>query len=129
MGFTRKLKEEFIERPDYEKMKVPELKRVLEELSYGYDLPTTGSKDELLKRIKLVETDKDFGPVKYETINGIHFIGVHKNDEESMKQINFLKLEQSKHNSKSEHKTYPIQNSYYSCNYHFYITIDKIKLQ
>lgn len=111
-SFQRKLKEEFIEKIDFETLKLSELKKMCDE----YDVPTSGTKEELVKRLTLCQDDKYVKPPVYETIGGKHLVGVHIRDKKGMEQIATLR-------NRNEARW-----RYFSCDFHYYETNEKIRL-
>jgi hypothetical protein len=112
--FKRQLKPEFQEkRKDLEDMKTSELKAICEE----YDIPTSGSKDEVVNRIKLYESGKYVKPVIYETTaDKRHLIGVHLKDRETLLKLNKFVLSGE------------ARFHHYASDFYYYRTQDKIKL-
>jgi hypothetical protein len=118
--YIRKLKPEFEEkRKELEEFKIPELKSLCED----YNIPATGTKEDLVKRIGEYENDKWVGPVQYTTsepedkrVPKMLFIGVHKNDRDSMMKVNKFVLSGE---AKFHH---------YASDYYFYLTNERIKL-
>jgi hypothetical protein len=112
--YIRKIKEEFQEKKPWQEMKVAELKAECEVL----DIVSSGTKDELLQRLKDYEAGKYTGPVQYVSVDKpkIYLVGVHLNDVLAQKQLAALlqKGEAFFH--------------HYSTDYYFYSTPEKIKL-
>jgi hypothetical protein len=118
--YVRTLKPEFQPKAkELEELSAKELKLMCEEA----DLPSSGSKEEIIKRLRDYDSGKYVKPVIYTTSDPedkkttkILFIGVYKNDKDNMMKINKL------------HISGEARFHHYASDYYFYQTQTRIKL-